>query len=380
MTLFGIGLIIGGVLVLRRSFADARARRGRHRRPARRVADATAEVPRSWPTVDVTEGPLNGLGRRCWRRVGPSEVVELPAADITDDRACVTDDLARPGPLTPADPPGRRGGQHGRRARLALHRSSAAPLVAATLRRALIVPGGLWTELTVVAVTGSTNADVAAAARAGAEPRAWSWSPRAQTAGRGRLGRAWQAPSRAGDHASACCCARRVPVARPRLAAAAGRRGAGRGGGPGRPGRRRPEVAQRPAGPGHGRGQRVRQVRRDPGRGRLRRVRAGASAASTGQRVVGIGLNVSQRADELPPVPTPRRSPPTSLALAGAACTDRDPLLRAVLRSLADWYGRWADARRRSPRPAALLDGVPATLRDARPARSRVLHARTAGS
>jgi BirA family biotin operon repressor/biotin-[acetyl-CoA-carboxylase] ligase len=30
--------------------------------------------------------------------------------------------------------------------------------------------------------------------------------------------------------------------------------------------------------------------------------------------------------------------------LAGAEHADRDPLLRALLRRLADWYGRWRDA------------------------------------
>ncbi|KOG86674.1 biotin--acetyl-CoA-carboxylase ligase, partial [Streptomyces varsoviensis] len=51
--------------------------------------------------------------------------------------------------------------------------------------------------------------------------------------------------------------------------------------------------------------------------------------------VLGIGLNVSLRADELP-VPTAG-----SLLLAGASVVDRDPLLRAVLRSLEEWYGQW---------------------------------------
>lgn len=54
--------------------------------------------------------------------------------------------------------------------------------------------------------------------------------------------------------------------------------------------------------------------------------------------VLGMGVNVSLRADELP-VPTAG-----SLLLAGARTTDRDPLLRALLRSLADWYGRWTAA------------------------------------
>jgi BirA family biotin operon repressor/biotin-[acetyl-CoA-carboxylase] ligase len=54
--------------------------------------------------------------------------------------------------------------------------------------------------------------------------------------------------------------------------------------------------------------------------------------------VVGIGLNTTVRSDELP------TDQAGSLALAGAASTDRDPLLRAILRSLAVWYGRWRAA------------------------------------
>ena len=50
----------------------------------------------------------------------------------------------------------------------------------------------------------------------------------------------------------------------------------------------------------------------------------------TGAVVLGIGLNVTTRADELP-VPTA-----TSLLLEGATTTDRDTLLRALLRSLGD--------------------------------------------
>jgi BirA family transcriptional regulator, biotin operon repressor / biotin---[acetyl-CoA-carboxylase] ligase len=63
-----------------------------------------------------------------------------------------------------------------------------------------------------------------------------------------------------------------------------------------------------------------------------------------GAVVIGIGLNVAQRADELPPPSDPRAYPPTSLALVASACTDRDPLVRAVLRDLADWYARFTAA------------------------------------
>jgi BirA family biotin operon repressor/biotin-[acetyl-CoA-carboxylase] ligase len=66
---------------------------------------------------------------------------------------------------------------------------------------------------------------------------------------------------------------------------------------------------------------------------------AGILAESVGDGVViGIGLNVTLRADELP-VPGA-----TSLLLAGAACTDRDPLLRGLLRTLADRYRAWCAA------------------------------------
>ncbi|CAM5262498.1 biotin--[biotin carboxyl-carrier protein] ligase OS=Streptomyces alboniger OX=132473 GN=CP975_22105 PE=4 SV=1 [Streptomyces alboniger] len=63
-----------------------------------------------------------------------------------------------------------------------------------------------------------------------------------------------------------------------------------------------------------------------------------AGSAAGGGVVIGVGLNVTLRADELP-VPTAGFS-----ALLGAPATDRDPLLRAVLRSLERWYGDWRAA------------------------------------
>src|SRR4051794_20233578 len=71
------------------------------------------------------------------------------------------------------------------------------PLDERALGRALIRPGGLWREITVVEATGSTNADLAAAAGEGA-PEGAVLVAEAQTAGRGRLGRSWEAPPRAG--------------------------------------------------------------------------------------------------------------------------------------------------------------------------------------
>ena len=57
--------------------------------------------------------------------------------------------------------------------------------------------------------------------------------------------------------------------------------------------------------------------------------------------VLGIGLNVTTRVDELPAT---TGLPATSLQIAGAKSTDRDPLLRALLRGLARWYGGWREA------------------------------------
>jgi len=54
--------------------------------------------------------------------------------------------------------------------------------------------------------------------------------------------------------------------------------------------------------------------------------------------VVGVGLNVTTRRAELPDTGT-------SLAIEAAECTDRDPLLRAVLRTLGEVYRGWQHDR-----------------------------------
>ena len=68
------------------------------------------------------------------------------------------------------------------------------PLDSVRLRRELLEPGALWCCLDVVAETGSTNADLAARARAG-EPSGAVLITDHQSAGRGRLGRTWTAPA-----------------------------------------------------------------------------------------------------------------------------------------------------------------------------------------
>jgi len=65
------------------------------------------------------------------------------------------------------------------------------PIDAAALTAAVAGPGRLWNEVRVVATTGSTNSDVADAARAGT-PEGLVITTDHQVAGRGRLDRSWQ--------------------------------------------------------------------------------------------------------------------------------------------------------------------------------------------
>jgi BirA family transcriptional regulator, biotin operon repressor / biotin---[acetyl-CoA-carboxylase] ligase len=64
------------------------------------------------------------------------------------------------------------------------------------ITNALVRPGSLWREVRVVGETGSTNADLLAAAGAGAA-EGTVLVAEAQTAARGRLGRRWTSPPRA---------------------------------------------------------------------------------------------------------------------------------------------------------------------------------------
>ena len=61
----------------------------------------------------------------------------------------------------------------------------------------VVRPGSLWREVRAVAETGSSNADLLAAAGAGTA-EGTVLVAEAQTAGRGRLGRRWASPPRAG--------------------------------------------------------------------------------------------------------------------------------------------------------------------------------------
>jgi BirA family biotin operon repressor/biotin-[acetyl-CoA-carboxylase] ligase len=68
---------------------------------------------------------------------------------------------------------------------------------AAALAARVARPGSLWREVAVVASTGSTNTDLVARASRGA-PEGLVLVAEEQTAGRGRMGRTWSAPPRSG--------------------------------------------------------------------------------------------------------------------------------------------------------------------------------------
>lgn len=201
------------------------------------------------------------------------------------------------------------------------------PLNPAALRRALVREGGLWTGIEVVQRTGSTNTDLVALAAAGKAAEGTVLVAEEQNAGRGRLDRTWSAPARSGLFFSVLLRPAEVPIARwgwlPLLTGVAVSRGLARAAGV-------DAALKWPNDLLVTVGDEERKV------GGILAERAGR----TGQDavVVGIGINVTLRTDELP-VPTAG-----SLILAGARTTDRDPLLRAVLRSLEDWYGRWRAA------------------------------------
>lgn len=210
------------------------------------------------------------------------------------------------------------------------------PLDADGLQRALVTPDGLWTRVEVREETPSTNSDVAAAARAG-EPEGLVVAAEWQTAGRGRLGRGWSSPPRAGLAVSVLL----------RPGAAVPRRGwpavvpTAYGWLPLLAGVALVDAVRRTAGlPAH-----VAVEVKWPndllvGGAKCAGILAETVPADPAPAVVlGIGLNVTLRDDELPPRGT--GLPATSLLLAGATVTDRDLLLRELLRALAHWYARW---------------------------------------
>lgn len=186
--------------------------------------------------------------------------------------------------------------------------TSRAPLNQAALAGRL--PAG-W-QLTVVAETGSTNADLLAAAERGAADRT-ALVAELQTSGRGRLDRGWDSPAGAGLTVSVLL---RPPVPNtgwgwlPLIAGLALCRSLG---------------------------ERARlKWPNDLLMGDEQAKVAGILGESSGDAVVlGIGINVSTIAEELP-VPTA-----SSLALQGHPVLDRSELLANLLLGLDAELARW---------------------------------------
>jgi BirA family biotin operon repressor/biotin-[acetyl-CoA-carboxylase] ligase len=196
------------------------------------------------------------------------------------------------------------------------------PLSERSLQHALMVSGGFVSALRVIPSVESTNTAMLDAARDGA-PHASVLVAEEQTAGKGRMGRSWTAPARSGLFTSILV--RPETPARtwswlPLLAGLAARDAIARAA--------ELEIGLKwPNDLVVGKGE---DADRKLG-GILCETVPAESAV-----VVGIGLNVTLREDELP---VPQAS---SLLLAGAASTDRDTLLRVLLRSFGERYDRWA--------------------------------------
>ena len=188
----------------------------------------------------------------------------------------------------------------------------------------------LWSAVTVVAQTGSTNEDLVAAARDGAAEGSVLVAEQ-QTRGRGRLGRQWVSEPAAALTFSVLLRPVAVPAAArgwlPLLAGVAVAAGIHRHTGL-EVGLKWPNdvLGGMRAEPG-------------PGAGRSAGKLAGILAEQAGNAiVVGTGLNVTGSPQDLP-------SAATSLAELGADA-DRAVLLAAILREFEHWYLRWISQAR----------------------------------
>ncbi len=191
------------------------------------------------------------------------------------------------------------------------------PLDAAALQAALVRDSRLWRTLEVVDELGSTNAVLAARA-ADDEPEGAVLVAEHQSAGRGRLDRTWVSPPRAGLTVSV--------LLRPDVPAAR------RGWLPLLTGVALAEAVGEVSG--------VRTSLKWPNDllaadgAKLAGILAEAAGGAV---VVGTGLNVTTRREELPPTAT-------SLSVVTGGPVDRGPLLLAFLRGLERRYLAWTAA------------------------------------
>jgi len=198
------------------------------------------------------------------------------------------------------------------------------PLAQDDLNRRLAA-GGLWREIRVLEHAGSTNADLAAIAATGREGEGLVVVAEHQHAGRGRLDRSWVVPPRAGLTFSALLHPVGVPPQRwgwlPLLAGLAVATAVSSVA----------AIDARLKWPND-----VLDARDGRKLGGILVEQVGTPSGPVA--VVGVGLNVTLREEELP-VPGA-----TSVLLAGGTVTGRGPLLLAVLAEMERWYVAWRSA------------------------------------
>ncbi|HEX3824123.1 MAG TPA: biotin--[acetyl-CoA-carboxylase] ligase [Mycobacteriales bacterium] len=184
----------------------------------------------------------------------------------------------------------------------------------ARLNRALST-GPVWREIRVLDSTESTNAEVAGAARTGAAEGLVVIAER-QSAGRGRLDRGWSSPARAGVLMSALLRPQIEVSAWPLIPLLAGL-----------------AVVEAVLSVGQ-----VEATLKWPNDVLVddRKLAGILVERVESSVVVGIGLNVSTKPEELPTATA------TSLAIAGGV-TDREIIAKELLRSLARRYQGWHD-------------------------------------
>jgi len=190
------------------------------------------------------------------------------------------------------------------------------PPLSAVRLRAILRDDPLWSALDLRVSTTSTNADVAEAARGG-RAEGLVVVAEEQAAGRGRLGRQWQAPPRAAVLMSLLVRPELPPQRLPLLPLLTG-----------------VAVVESTRTVG-----RVASALKWPNDVLVSGRKLGGILVERLDHavVVGIGLNVSTRADELA-VPTA-----TSLALEGGT-TDREPIVKELLRAFSRRYRAFVDA------------------------------------
>lgn len=209
------------------------------------------------------------------------------------------------------------------------------------LSRRLVRPGSVWTQVRSVETTGSTNADLAGAARAGAESGQVLVSDH-QSTGRGRFTRVWEAPP---GTSLAISVLLRPP--------------------PGVPASRwlwLPLLTGLSVADGIRAATGIRAELKWPNdaliEGRkvcgilAERVDGDAGAAA----IIGMGVNTTLTEDQLP-VPTA-----TSLALAGAD-VEPEGVAAAILDALGEWYVRWLGGADLRAEYAARCTSVGRTVR-----------------